>query len=488
MHPKNQITGRFILFVLLSVFLSMPVSEIIAGEQADSAAVPFNFGMDWNRFRYSDSLTYFEFSATLYRSLLNYLPDEKNTFSAQFMVTAEILEGDSVIARRQWINVNAVDSLTEILDNQRLYCVNNFVLKPGEYNFRMNISDPNAQGREATEMYPVQINDYKSDKLQLSDIQLATTIEKDTSKNLYVKNGYRIMPNSNSLYGIGLPILYCYMEIYNLASATTENGNKYKISYSILNKDGKVVKTLPPKEKLKPGASSVEVNGMNVVTLVSGAYTLAIEVEDMESGEKVSGQRKFYVYREDDFAEGGALFKSQEVATGEGSPGLDADRYDVMSEKDIDQEFEYGTYISTREERSTFKKLNLEGKRSFIKEFWAKRDQTPGTPDNEFKQDYLGRIDMANYHYKAAFREGWKSDRGRVLLVYGKPDEIERYPFSNENRPYEFWHYFSIQGGVIFIFVDRRNMGDMELVHSTARGELYDAEWTRWITSDGSTQ
>ena len=92
----------------------------------------------------------------------------------------------------------------------------------------------------------------------------------------------------------------------------------------------------------------------------------------------------------------------------------------------------------------------------------------------------------ANQQYKGNFREGWRTDRGRVLLIYGRPDEIERFPFSNQNRSYEVWHFYQVQGGVDFIFVDKREMGDYELVHSTARGELYDPEWTRWIDPNSS--
>ena len=91
-------------------------------------------------------------------------------------------------------------------------------------------------------------------------------------------------------------------------------------------------------------------------------------------------------------------------------------------------------------------------------------------------------IERANLVYRGTFREGWRTDRGRILLIYGEPDEYDRYPFSNDNKAYEIWRFFSVQGGVEFIFVDRRDMGDYELVHSTARGELYDPEWTRWIS------
>ena len=69
--------------------------------------------------------------------------------------------------------------------------------------------------------------------------------------------------------------------------------------------------------------------------------------------------------------------------------------------------------------------------------------------------------------------------RGRVVIMYGTPDDIERHPSETETRPYEIWSYNNIQGGVIFVFVQRNTAGDYELVHSTHRNELHDENWDR---------
>ncbi len=467
--------------VLMGTLFAWCVFSIDPSLSAQQSAQPvrFNFAVEFNRFRYSDSLAYFEFSASLYRDMIQYVADG-DKYRGEFLVTAEIIKDDSVFARKQWKNINSADSLGDITNSQLLYCLNYFVLEKGSYGFRIKIEDPNSE-RNNTVEYPFEIGDYRGPDLRLSDIQLATSIQRDTSKDLYVKNGYRINPNPSALYGIGLPILYSYAEVYNLAPATSDFGAKYLVSYKILDSDGQVVKSVAEKVRTKPGASSVEVNGINVVVLVSGAYTLVLEVVDSETGQKATAQRRFFVYREGDYAEGGAKFTKKEEVASSGSPGLDADRYDIMTAKELDQEFEWARYISSKEERETYKKLSLDGKRQYLKEFWAKRDQTPATPENEYKRDYLNRVNAANIAFKGTFREGWRTDRGRTLLVYGKPDETERFPFSSEQRAYEVWHFFSIQGGVDFIFVDKREMGDYELVHSTARGELYDADWQRWL-------
>ena len=103
---------------------------------------------------------------------------------------------------------------------------------------------------------------------------------------------------------------------------------------------------------------------------------------------------------------------------------------------------------------------------------------TPGTPRNEFKMEYFERVAYANAHFKYNFKEGWQTDRGRVYVTYGKPDDVERHPFEADQRAYEIWKYDNLEGGVEFVFVDLSNaMNDYGLVHSTARNELRDDNW-----------
>jgi GWxTD domain-containing protein len=447
-------------------------------QEEDVQQQKFGFIVDYSRFRLSDSLVYFEFYGAIPRNLVEYIP-EGDRFRTEFVVDAQIFQSDTLFAAKKWRNVNYADSLAAISSQQRLYCINHFALPKGSYDFKIGIKDVNSDSSATYEM-PMELDSFSEAKLAISDLQLSSRISRDTTKNAFNKNGYTIIPHPSRLYGIGLPILYLYAEIYNLSSPNKED-SKYMTNYKILDTDGNIVKTVDSKIRKKPGESAVEVNGLNVVTLVSGAYIIQVEVEDLDTEEKIATQSRFYVYRQADFAEGGARFEKTGEMTGTGSAGMDADRYDVMTKKELEQEFEYAEYIATREEKNTFKKLNLEGKRNFIKSFWARRDQTPNTPVNEFKREYLKRVEYANRMYKGTFREGWKTDRGRVLLIYGQPDERELYPFSTDTKAHEVWLYYSIQGGVQFIFADKREMGDYELVHSTARGELYDPDWQRFI-------
>ncbi len=476
-HNTIILTGLF-LFASTTALLGQPIdttSDVEEQEERD-----FLFAPDWNRFRAADSLTFLEFTGSINRSLLDYV-QEDGRYTGQFVVDARLLEEDSLIARKMWRNKNYADSLSDVKSNQMLYFINNFQVPPGTYQLEITVYDANDSSRTKTYTMDVKTGDF-SKKLAISDVQFATSIRRENSDNPYVKNGYKVMPNPSGIYGIGMPILYTYAEIYNLAEASDENGETYSVSYTIYDGDGEEVKSFPTREHHKPGQSAVEVNNLNVVTLVSGPYTLAVKVTDHETGNEATTRRRFFVYRDVDFEEGGAALQKQSgMKTGVGSAGMDADRYDVMAEKKLDQEFEYARYIARTEERKTWKNLNEEGKREYIKKFWAERDETPGTMANEFKQQYLSRVKIANQLYRGGFHEGWKSDRGRILLVYGKPDEIERFPMSGQQLEYHVWHYYSIQGGVVFVFADKNNLGNLELVHSTARGELYDPEWQRWV-------
>ncbi len=96
-------------------------------------------------------------------------------------------------------------------------------------------------------------------------------------------------------------------------------------------------------------------------------------------------------------------------------------------------------YIISDAERAVFLKLTTDEERDrFIEQFWLRRDPDPNTLENEFKEEHYRRLQYANDRFAAGV-PGWKTDRGRVYIVFGKPDEIESYPAggSYERKPHE---------------------------------------------------
>ena len=140
------------------------------------------------------------------------------------------------------------------------------------------------------------------------------------------------------------------------------------------------------------------------------------------------------------------------------------------------------TYIITDEERKAFKKLATDDERErFIEEFWRRRDPDPDTDENEFKEEYYERIAYANEHFASGI-PGWKSDRGRIWIMYGKPDERETHPMGGSydrpsyegggnttTYPFETWFYRYLPGvgsGVEIEFVDPTGSGEYRIAQN----------------------
>jgi GWxTD domain-containing protein len=156
--------------------------------------------------------------------------------------------------------------------------------------------------------------------------------------------------------------------------------------------------------------------------------------------------------------------------------------FGAMSEEEIDDLFDKSKYIATNPEVDKYKALSTEAaKREFIYNFWKDRDENPSDERNENYLSYTKRVNDSDARFTALGKQGWKSDRGRVFIVYGEPSEIERHPNETDSRPYEIWKYESIEGGVVFVFGDITGFNDFQLLHSTKRGELRDDYWQRRI-------
>ena len=126
-------------------------------------------------------------------------------------------------------------------------------------------------------------------------------------------------------------------------------------------------------------------------------------------------------------------------------------------------------YIITDAERATFKNLQTDEEReNFIEQFWLLRDPTPGTVENEFKEEHYRRIAYSNEHFfTPTGLPGWKTDRGRIYITYGPPDEIEDHPAGNATTaPFQDWLYRHIQGignNVIIEFLDSARNGEFRM-------------------------
>jgi len=152
--------------------------------------------------------------------------------------------------------------------------------------------------------------------------------------------------------------------------------------------------------------------------------------------------------------------------------------------KELDNSFktwlnEDVVYIISPEERTAFLQLSTnEEREQFIEQFWLRRSSNPDMPDNDFKEEHYRRIAYANEHFASGI-PGWKTDRGRIYIIWGAPDEIESHPTggtydrpteegggSTTTYPWERWRYRYLEGiqeNVELEFVDPSGTGEYHL-------------------------
>jgi GWxTD domain-containing protein len=125
-------------------------------------------------------------------------------------------------------------------------------------------------------------------------------------------------------------------------------------------------------------------------------------------------------------------------------------------------------YIASPEEMNKLKETKEEERLQAWIDFWRAKDPTPQTVENELQEEYYRRLAYANANFGIFQREGWTTDMGRIYIIYGHPDEVERHPFERETKPYQIWYYY--QRNIQIIFVDESGYGEYEIESIYERG------------------
>jgi GWxTD domain-containing protein len=429
--------------------------------------------LDYASFRGNERTVYVEVFLSFFQNYLTYVK-QNNHYLAEYIASVEIIKNDStitsVIDRRQ----SHIDSLKDISTSRKFLNTFRFQLQPNKYNARVIVKDI-FSNRLGEYIFDLETTIFVKDSLALSDVQLATKISADTVNSDFLKNSYQVIPNPGSIYGISLPVLYYYAEVYNLQYSKNNPGS-YILKCNITDVNGNVVKTYRDRVIKKPGNSAVIVGGHNIVTLPAAVYFFNLKIFDEQSQKTVGSSKRFAFLKPVD-----KKLASKDSISYQDAKAPNISIYASFSEKDLDLEFKRVKYISGKQEQNVFKQLDVEGKREFLENFWKKHDPNDRTEINEYKKEYFKLLNYANINFNAMKREGWETDRGRILLTYGVPSEIDRHYMSIDREPYEIWQYNSLEGGVIFVFADLTGFGDFELLHSTLSRELFQTDWERLI-------
>jgi GWxTD domain-containing protein len=132
------------------------------------------------------------------------------------------------------------------------------------------------------------------------------------------------------------------------------------------------------------------------------------------------------------------------------------------SSEDISLALNQMRYILPGDSLDRYIEAPLEQQQRFFASYWAQRDPNPNTKVNELMEEYFSRINYAEREFSNFSSRGWLSDRGRILIKFGHPDDIERHPFELNTQPFEIWRYYTLRR--VFVFSDESGFGDYRLL------------------------
>jgi GWxTD domain-containing protein len=310
-----------------------------------------------------------------------------------------------------------------------------FSLDPGEYQLKIWIEGQHTGEMVRTEIRTTVPNFQRSD-LSISGLLLAYQIipggqEQIPEGGWYERRGLFISPSINHIFSDLQPHLFCYFEVYDESSGGVPADEYESIVEMIDPSDQVVLSDTGAVRRRDP--VSYAFRDFRVDSLQEDRYLLRLTIEDQVNDRTARVETSLYI------------------------------RWSALGHvaKDYEEAVEQLRYIATDEEYKQLKEAKGEDRRDAWLEFWKERDPTPGTPANEMRTEYYLRIEYANTHFSVV-SAGWKTDRGRIYIIYGAPDDIERHPMEIGVKPYQIWHYYSSNRR--FYFVDEDGYGDYKLV------------------------
>jgi GWxTD domain-containing protein len=328
-------------------------------------------------------------------------------------------------------------------------------LVPGLYNLSVSVVD-RSNGREDRLHSELTVPSYSAPGLMISDLLLTSTVPSPEVEGQFVHNGYRVIPSPDRAFGARNSMVYVYQEIYHLQTSPVAE-DSFRVSYRLLDGGGQEVRRYAATGGPNRTDRAVKIAGLSIAGITPGSYMLEATVEDRASGLRTRTTRPLDV-----------VPLSQPASAEE-----------ELTEAQLEKSLNILSYIALSRERALLSDLDETGRETFVMRYWSAHDPDATVPGNPYRDEMIARYDYANEHY-GGHDEGWKTDRGRVYIIYGPPEEIERHVSNPGTRDHEVWMY-AFEGEAKFIFVDERGYGQYRLVHSTARGELQYPEWETFI-------
>ncbi|MEA3297116.1 MAG: GWxTD domain-containing protein, partial [candidate division Zixibacteria bacterium] len=311
----------------------------------------------------------------------------------------------------------------------------------------------------------------KKGQLTISDVCFAYTVdyigENPEASNLrLIRNGFRIIPNPLSVYGTEDSTLSLYAEAYDL-SFSRDFPYEYELLLAVMGEDSTFYRNFGGRVAQQMGTSIVIAESFDIRSWPPGLYYVRLTVTDLESGASDTTWAPFRIVSRADLLASAVVQQA-------------FDPYDTLSLKAKER---IVVYLLTPAEKATLSRLTVQGKIRFLDQYWQEHDSDPSTSEIENRREMIRRFEYSNRLFSSYVEktDGWLTDRGRIHMIYGFPDDVKDVPAPRLVKPYAIWSYYHIKEGRFFIFEDSKGDNDYRLVHSNVLSEIYSREWQEKI-------
>jgi len=353
-------------------------------------------------------------------------------FEAAYTVTVSVFDEEkkNLFTEKIW-NEKIVAISYELTNSPENFNLGHrsFELTPGVYSIKTSLLDKDSK------------NEYNSENKvvvkQFTPVPAVSDIMLIARKTV-VEGSSKIIPNVSRSVVTDRDPLSTFFEVY---SDTVSN---LFVDYEIFDeKETSIYKTTTAVE-VKAGNNQI-FNNIDSLNLDLGKNLLKITLKDSTGKEYDSSIKSF-------------------MSRWVGVP---------ITLTDLDKAIEQMVYFASPEDLAFIKEneIRMEKAKRFVA-FWRKQDPNPADEYNPVFNEYYNRVAYANQNFTSYSLDGWRSDRGMVMIILGAPDNIDRHPFEYYAKPYEVWQYYNLNKQ--FIFVDYTGFGDYRLDPSTPLyGDLY---------------
>jgi GWxTD domain-containing protein len=350
------------------------------------------------------------------------------------------------------------------IDQQRI------PIEKGIYRIDISIRDIIAGTPAVQASDSIRISDKTG--IAFSDIQLIDAYSKSDKPGKLTKGGYDLVPRLMDYYGPGEDKLIVYAELYNTLAAIGTN-QRFLIKYWLEDQsNGTILSNYSGFRKYTPSDVAVLMHEFNIDRLPGGNYRLVLEARDQQN--ELIAKAEQSVFRSNP-----SLTLSLEDVAKADITGSFTENY---LNKDSLAEFIYSLYpISSVQERSFANNLltvlDLKMMQQFFLTFWQNRNYAdPASAWEKYKLEVI----KVNRQFGTSIRKGYDTDRGRVYLQHGSPDNRTVSAFEPSAYPYEIWQYYRLgrQTNRRFVFYNPDLVtNDYQLIHSDALGEIMNDQW-----------